>query len=256
MKDSGFWEVVQRFKTLVELIATLIVVVPLVIVLVQQGFQAVMPVWLVVLIVAFAVVLGYMLGRKASATLPQTIAHRGRLLQRIDFDYSDSPAAHGWNIGDNDKDKTQPVLRHFLDGFVGNALEIQSTVWYSMDLDVDQVTGLGSCVDFVIKPKGEAYTMTRMLVYSKDDAKYRRLWLSFYAGIGQPKRVDDGRSEGWFEYVVPIKPIRLDGGWGVLQVNLREAVQKTAGALGWKYGQLECIRFRGNLSVSHIAIYE
>ncbi len=254
MSDK-FWKFIERFKILAELTATLVVVIPVLYVLLQQGLAATIPVWLVLLITVFAVFLGYMLGRRPSASfLPMATTHKGRLLQKIDFDYPDSPTIHGWYIGES-TDETQPAFKHFLDGFVGNALEIKSMVRYRMDLDIDQIAGLGRHVEFAVKLEGESYVMLRTLVHSKGKAKSRQLWLSLYAGNGQTKRIDDG-SDTWFEYVVPVMPSRMEGGWGVFQIDLNDAVKKTAGNLGWAYGQLERIRFRGNLPIAHVSVSE
>ncbi len=67
-KDKGLWGIIERFKTIAELIATLIVVIPILFVLIQSGLTATVPIWLVLIIALFAVFLGYLFGRNPYIT--------------------------------------------------------------------------------------------------------------------------------------------------------------------------------------------
>lgn len=251
---DGLWKVIERFKTIAELIATLIVIFPILSALIQQGLNATMPVWLVLVVAIFAILLGYLFGRtsRISQNIPRN--HKHELLQKIDFDYSDSPVEHKWHLGES-TDETQPSFLHFPDGFVGKALEIKSTVRYRMDFFVDQLASLGSYIEFVAKLENESYFQTCIRVQSKDSSNVRKLWLSFCAGTEQPKRIDDG-SDTWYEYVVNVIPTQLEGGWARFELDLIKAVQLTAGKEGWKFGQLERVRLRGNISIAHISIFK
>ena len=82
-------------------------------------------------ITAYFGYLGIIASRGTEAT-PTTVAKK--VLQRIDFDYPDSPENHGWQILD-------PVPITFTtktDGYQGTYLLIESNDYYGMDTYVDR----------------------------------------------------------------------------------------------------------------------
>lgn len=180
----------------------------------------------------------------------------GELLEKIGFDYSDSPTNHGWRILEC-PDETQVVLRHFDDGFVGSAIEIRSTVWYAMDYAVKPVAVFGSIVEFVAILENKASIIyAGFSLRSSDDSKSKPgpFWLNFPVGKGQPIPHGDGNTEWSF----PVEPTLLHPGssWVRFQVDLNEAVNQTFGTLGWRFGQLIGFRLRGNLSLTQISIFK
>lgn len=249
-QDSPFWKFVEKFKTLAELTATLIVIVPALVAvweLVQQGLTAVVPAWLVLITAIFGVLSGYLLGR----TLTLSQHHLRPLIEKIDFEYRDSPLNHGWQLGQ--ADETQVALNHISDGFVGSALEIRSTAPYRLDYPLGAAARLGTFVEFVAKFEGEGYVYALTKVQSKDGSKTKNLWLAFAVGVQQPKRTDDGT---WFEYTVYVKPARLEGNWLLFRVDLKDAVRRSAGREGWTFCELLAFRLRRNQSLAYISVYE
>jgi hypothetical protein len=176
---------------------------------------------------------------------------RGRLLEKIDFGYPDPPTQHGWRISENQEDESQPVFRHFDDGFVGKAVEIHSTVRYAMDCDVKPIAELGSLVEFIAKMEGGAYVFARFTIQSRDGSSSRTVWLHFCVGKDQPYPLNRNSEWGF-----PLMPNRLDGEWLQFQVDLNKAVEQTYGQDGWRFGQLKGFRLRGNLSLAHISVFE
>lgn len=252
-QDPPFWEFIDRFKTVAELIATLIVVVPTLVAiwgLIQQGLTAVIPAWVVLVTAIFGVLLGYLIGH---TPIPSQSRRPGALIEKIDFEYRDSPLKHGWRLGETDE--TQVTLKHISDGFVGNALEIRSNARYSLDYSLNAASRLGTFIEFVAKFEGEAHVYALTKVQSKDKSKTRNLWLSFTVGTQEPQRIDDG-SESWYEYIVWIKPVRLEGNWLLFRIDLKDAVTRSAGREGWRFCELLALRLRGNQSLAYVSIYE
>lgn len=252
-QDSPFWKFIDRFKTVAELIATLMVVVPALVAiwgLIQQGLTAVIPAWVVLVTAIFGVLLGYLIGR---AQILSQSRHFRALIEKIDFEYKDSPLKHGWRLGETDE--TQVTLKHISDGFVGNALEIRSAARYRLDYSLSAAARLGTFIEFVAKFESEAYVHVLTKVRSKDASKTRNLWLSFTVGTQEPKRVDDG-SEQWYEYRVWMKPVRLEGNWLLFRIDLKDAVMRSAGREGWQFSELLALRLRGNQSLAYVSIYE
>ncbi len=252
-QDSTFWEFVDKFKTVAELIATLIVVIPALVAiwgLIQQGLTAVIPAWVVLVTAILGILSGYLIGR---APILSQFRRPGALIEKIDFGYKDSPLEHGWRLGG--ADETQVTLRHISDGFVGNALEIRSTARYRLDYSLSAAARLGTFIEFVAKFEGEAYVCTLTKVQSKDSNKTRNLWLSFTVGNRKPKRIDDG-SGSWYEYRIWVKPIRLEGNWLLFRIDLKDAVMRSAGREGWRFSELLALRLRGNQSLAYISIHE
>jgi|SRR6185436_20468552 len=245
------WKLISRSKTIFELLAALVVVTPVILAsskLIQQGLAAMVPAWVVLLPAAVALILAFVLWRQAN---PKTIQGRHhRPLQRIEFDYADSPANHGWKV-EGDKDGS-PTFKRILDGHVGSALQIRSTTKMKTELVVDPAATLGTIVEFMVKLETEYRMYTLVRVQSKDAGKSKDLWLSYRVGTEPPKRLD----VTWWEYQVPVTPAIQDGNWLSIRIDLVEAVRRTAGVDGWKFGQLKIIRFRGNLSLAHIAIMD
>ena len=245
------WKLINRSKTIFELLAALVVVAPVLLAsskLIRQGLAAMVPAWVVLLPAAVALVLAFLLWRQPS---PKKINSRHqRVLQRIDFDYADSPANHGWNV-EGDKDGSRPTFKRVLDGHVGSALGIRSTTKMKMEMAVNPAATLATVVEFMVKLEAEYKMFTLVRVQSRDARKSKELWLGYRVGTEPPKRMDDGT---WYEYQVSVTPEIQDGNWLSIRIDLVEVVRQTAGADGWRFGQLKAIRFRGNLSLAHILI--
>lgn len=176
----------------------------------------------------------------------------GQLLQRIGFDYQDSPTNHGWEISEL-RDETQPPsLRPLHDGFVGRTLQIKATAEYAMDFYVNPGSQIGNLVDYVAKLGSKAIVYSQVEVQSMDGSQSKNVWLKFLVGTASPQRFGDGASE-WILFVVPT---RLESGWLLFQVDLSEAVKRTFGNDGWRFMHLMGFRLRGNMSLAYISVFE
>lgn len=251
-EKNGFWKFIERSKLVAELTATLIVISPILAVIFKQGLSATAPIWVVLLVAIFAIGFGYLLGRNANIFSLSTIKRNS--LQKIDFNYTDTPVNHKWSIGECN-DPTQISFKSISDGYVGKALEIFSPVRYRLDYNVEQLASFGSRIEFEAKLDSKSYLLTRIRVQGKETSQSRDLWLTFCAGNEPPKRIDDGRT--WYEFMVPVIPKKIGNGWARFDIDLREKVQITGGVeAGWKFSSLQQIRLRGNMSIARIEIYE
>ncbi len=252
-EDLSLWNFVERARTVLQIMTALVVVVPVMLAawnLIQQGLAAIVPAWVVLLTSILGVPLGYLLGRRRNLPLSR---RGGALVQRIDFEYQDSPLKHGWQLGGTDeKDIT---FEHTSDGYWGNVLEIEAKGDYRLDYRVGSIAHLGTSVEYVTRFEGEAYVYALNEVRSKNGLKTKDLWVCFSVGTQVPVRNDD-RSESWFEWMVYLRPIRVEGGWLLFRIDLRDAVARSAGKEGWEFSRLKKIRLRGNQSLGYILISE
>ena len=176
-----------------------------------------------------------------------TAPDKRELIEKIAFDYSDSPEQHGWVI----LDQPPPIFRHISSGFVGNALEITSYDGRAMDFDVGPAARFGTLIEFAVKLEEKAIVYAYVEVQSKNKSTSRDVWFAFLPGTKQPERIYEGQ-----EWTVYVTPEQLGGEWLLLRIDLKETVMNTIGAEGWSLGQLMKFRLRGNLSVACISIYE
>jgi hypothetical protein len=173
------------------------------------------------------------------------------LLEKIGFGDSDTPIESCWKFSER-SNSPQPNLTSFNDGFFGKALEVKSTVRYAADYDVQPHASLGSSVEFVIKQNdSSARIYAHLIVLSRDGSQSKTVWLDFPIGVGNPSPA----SERDVEWKYPVKPQYLEGNWLQFHVDLNEAVDRTFGNKGWRYGQLKGFRLRGNLSLAYIGVF-
>ncbi|WP_410964009.1 hypothetical protein, partial [Salmonella sp. SAL4448] len=83
---------------------------------------------------------------------PTATPHNRELIQKISFDYLNSPEEHGWAILDN----PPPAFKHISSGFVGDALEITSFDRQALDFSVSPATRFGTMIEFVVKLEEKA----------------------------------------------------------------------------------------------------
>lgn len=249
MQPNKVWKGIERFKILLELIIALFIVSPVVFVILRQGLAAVVPLWLTVLITAFAVLLGYLLGRRPRTfKVANKLIRRGRPLQSIRFNYSDSPANHGWKISDT-SDDAEPIFSQELDGFYGRILKIRPAGSYAMDIDVSPPAQIGRALEIVTK-LGNNYAIYALAsVQSKDGSKNRNVYFSFRVGNGEPLSLNES------EWEIFVSPEQAEGEWSVLRIDLDDALESSVGKMGWKFRKLRGMRLRGKLDLAFIDIY-
>lgn len=68
-----------------------------------------------------------------------------------------------------------------------------------------------------------------------------------------PKEVIN-RREGWYQWMIFLKPVSEESGWALYHIDLKQAVRNTMGETGWTFKNLEYLRLHGELSVNHIMI--
>lgn len=172
------------------------------------------------------------------------------LLERIGFGNSDTLIESCWKF--SERANSKPNLTSFNDGFFGKALEIKSTVRYAADYDVQLHASLGSSVEFVIRQNdSSARIYAHLIVLSRDGSQSKTVWLNFPMGVGNPSP----SIEREVEWKYPVKPQYMEGSWLQFHVDLNEAVDRTFGNNGWRYGQLKGFRLRGNLSIAYISVF-
>lgn len=257
-KTSALTNYFKGLKTALEFLVTLAALPPLAIAvwqLLQEGFKAVIPAWLILIPTGICVCLGYLLWQKSKVKYPE-FSYRGRrLLESVGFDYTNSPANNGWDVSEA-KDGVFPRFTHFLDGFFGSALKIELPNQHFMDYHVQQGAKRGSYSEFTLKLSSETVPYICVTIQSNDTSKSRTLWLRLGFHSNEPFLVSDGNGNIPYEYEIPTRSMPIDGGWSLIRVDLREAVAKTAQKDGWKFIGLECFRLRGNLSIARIEIFE
>lgn len=171
-------------------------------------------------------------------------------IQRIDFDYTDSPTKHGWQMT-SEATEEEVDIEHTYDQFMGNAISITSPVKYGMDFRVGLPAGQrGKIIELVAKIAEDAYVYTYVSLV-RDDGSTTKGWLKLTIREGPPKPVDDDEWQLMMEQVSP-----KGGDWVLYQIDLEDAVMQTFGRDAWKFQQLEMFRVRGNLSLDYIHIYE
>jgi hypothetical protein len=252
MTTEKVWKFVERFKIVLELIVALIVAAPVLIALLQQGLAAVVPVWLVILTAIFAVMLGFLLGRRPKTAYLRTAPELDEApLEIVAFNYPDSPINHGWEIWES-KDKTQPTLKRVSDGFFGNALEVRSNTRYAMDYTVSPVAQTGTLVEFTAKVEQGYGLYALVSVQSKDGMKTENVWFNFQVGLAQPQPYGDGSGE----WTIFLTPKQIGGNWLLFRGDLKDILTRTVGKNGWGLRKLRGFRIRGNLSLAHIKVYQ
>jgi hypothetical protein len=185
----------------------------------------------------------------SSTPTSSAIPRNRQLIEKMSFDYSDSPEDHGWII----LDQPQPTFNHISSGFVGEALEIKSYEGRAMDFPIGAASSFGTMIEYAVKLEGKAVVYTYVKVQSKDGSTSRKVWFAFVPGTKKPEQVYAPPEEEWTVYV---RPEQLGGGWILFRIDLKETVMDTVGTEGWSLEQLQKFRLRGNLSVAQISIYE
>ena len=179
------------------------------------------------------------------------------LVQRIEFDYQDSPTRHGWTMVQGEADETDLAIEHLSDPFVGSAISISSPLKYGMDHQVGQAASqVGRIVEFVgaLDRQAAVYAWVGL---KRDDGTTATGWLQFQVGSERPRSIALGTGSGEDEWLVYIRPVEHIGGdWLLFRVDLSEAVAQTFGGDGWSYEHLEKFRVRGSLSLDYIFIYK
>ncbi|MCA9953515.1 MAG: hypothetical protein H6657_15955 [Ardenticatenaceae bacterium] len=189
----------------------------------------------------------------ATATPPSIVANPSTptLVQRIDFDYQDSPIKHGWVMveGKDEADEEKLLIKHIFDQFVGSAISITSPIQYGMEYNVGlATTQFGRMVEFVadFEEGGVIYAYVSL---ERDDGSNTTGWIKLRVGKGQPTLIDQN------EWQLFIEPVSMIGGeWLLFRVDLEDAVLQTFGTDEWKFQGLHKFRIRGDLSLDYISI--
>jgi hypothetical protein len=170
------------------------------------------------------------------------------LLQLVDFNYQDSPAKHKWVI--STPDETQPVITHIPDGFWGNAIKIESSVMYAIDLPVEPIALMGKWIEIVAKVE-KGYGLYSLGNYTSADGSTRKnIWFNYKIGSGEPSVFNADKSE-WLVY---IEPEILNGNWSKFNINLQDVISKSVAKDGWRLNELTRFRLRGNVQIARIRV--
>jgi hypothetical protein len=253
MDSDKFWKAVERFKLVIELIASLIVAVPIVYAILVQGFNAAIPVWAVLIISVFAIALGFLLGRNSirRVLMPsQASIAPNKLLQKIDFNYKDSPTKHNWII--RSPDENQPIITLHTNGFWGKTIKIQSNVLYAMDLPLTEpIAKIGKRIEFIGRMENDSRFYSLGNYISKDGSSRKDIWFNYQIGDGDPIVFNDDKSE-WLVY---IEPELLEDNWQKFSIDLQHVINRSVAKEGWSLKELTRFRVRGNIQIAQIKVF-
>jgi hypothetical protein len=163
------------------------------------------------------------------------------LLQRIDFDYQDSPKNHGWQI---EGDPSFSILP-------GGVLDMPLNQRYSMNYDVKPFACAGTSMEFVARYEADnAAVYARVVIQRQNGSEHKGVWIKFKIGSQLAQPSQDGSQE-WVWYM---QPTTDSSGWAKFKVDLPDVIEQTFGE-GWTYRELKKFRLRGGLKIKHIAVY-
>ncbi len=218
--------------------------------------------WLYLTGAAFILLLGMCLGAfiehiNASKKLSSTATLQSlAVVQKIDFDYQDSPINNGWAM--IEAGSPPVVFSHMADENVGGAIDINSPVKYGMDFNINSAAiQFGNMIEFVADMRENA-AVYALAVIRQESGNTTTGWLKFVLAEGKilPTAVTIGSGNGSDEWLINVSPVLHRGGnWLLFQVDLRDAVNDTFGKDGWSFSALQKLRLRGNLSLDYITIF-
>jgi hypothetical protein len=195
--------------------------------------------------------IGYEIGRRER---PELIPVSDFILQKIDFDYTDSPMEHGWSLIEGDISGI--VFDPISDNFVGDAIMINSPIFYGMDYGIKSIIAKKvETMEFVANLEDESASIYAYVGLVRNSGKTSTGWLKFKPGEGNPVLTSLQTSEGEDEWLVNIMPVSpLGNQWSQYRINIEDATEESFGQDGWHYQQLLKLRVRGNISIDYISL--
>lgn len=168
-------------------------------------------------------------------------------LQAITFRYTDDPAKHGWRLTESQAiSYTHPSDRHY-----GYTLGITATAKYALSFDLKPAAHTATRIEAIVKLDKDAMFYVLTALQRNQGEAPRKMWFKFKVGAPSMKPVE-GNTDEW-QIVMAAEP--LAGGWQKLDINLTEVIAQSVGKDGWRLGQVQGVRVRGNLSLASIAVY-
>ncbi|MBI5294252.1 MAG: hypothetical protein HY869_02170 [Chloroflexi bacterium] len=193
-------------------------------------------------------------GQNTATSVPPS--QEKRVLETIQFDYTDSPLNHGWTLVEGDHEKV--FFEGINDDTVGKAIKITTSDdnIYAIDYNLTfQTSEFGNFLEVVARyldDKSSFYAYVRMINNNGDTLSG---WLKLKVGKERilPSQKTTGEQE-WLVYIYPQS--FLDQNWVKMGVDLRKIVQETFGKDGWSFQKIIKFRIRGNLWMDSIEISE
>lgn len=194
----------------------------------------------------------------ASLSQPQSSAvptpTRKTDIQRIDFNYADSPLKHGW-LFISGFDPSQVTFSPIYEDQSVRGTEVNSLAEWGMDFIAEPAAKqFGNVLEFVIIPRQDAAIFAYMDM-EKSDGTSGTGWLKFMSCNEEVKPIIKNGTENQ-EWRVCLAPVSHEENWLVFRANLRDEVKKTFSHDGWSFRGLKKIRVRGNLALDYISIQE
>jgi len=216
--------------------------------------------WLITGIVALVFgVIGYFIGAAfygQNTATPQPLAQEKKVLETIQFDYTDSPLNHGWAFIEGDSQKV--VFEGINDVTVGKALQITTSDdnFYAIDYQLQSLSKeLGNFLEIVANYPDDKSSLYAYVGMTNNNGDAINGWLKFK--VGKEKALPSQKTTGEQEWLVYVYPDSfLDQHWVKMQIDLRKIVQETFGKDGWTFQKLIKFRIRGNLWIDSIEISE
>jgi hypothetical protein len=168
-------------------------------------------------------------------------------LQAITFRYTDDPTNHGWRLTES-----QAIsYTHPSDAYYEYTLGITAIAKYALSFDLKPTLHAATRIEAIVKlDKNALFYVLTALQRNQGEAP-RKMWFKFKVGVPSMKSVE-GKTDEW-QIVMAAEP--LAGGWQKLDINLTEVIAQSVGKDGWRLGQVQSVRVRGNLSLASIAVY-
>lgn len=158
-----------------------------------------------------------------------------RRLEAIEFNYSDSPANHGWSIELGEAEYRVETE------FPEPALRIDPYDRFIMDYRVQGSGREASHLD-IIRGRLGMWFYVRLLVANRAGA-HKRVWIAFPPEPVETRRFND--SEWW----VYVEPVATSDRWCQYRLDLHTALEDTFGK-GWRLQELVRIRIGGESATS------
>ena len=255
MTSSGgkksWWDRLGKLNLILQLIATLTVVVPLLLNIetwVGQGITAPVPAWTLIVLIVGVVLFGWLVTRWLAIRKNLKIPRSTKSLGLIYFNYnSGNPRTHDWVVST----QPQPEFKSLVDGIYGRVLQIIPKGPYHMDYDVSQDESSATQVNLTLKPGADWFVCFKVRVVSLESSIGRDVWLSAKFSKKDPLYYKDSKDEWKIELPKTI----LEKDWALLSINLPESVEATFGKEGWEYEKLTRIRLIGDLTIAIIEFF-
>jgi hypothetical protein len=182
-----------------------------------------------------------------AARQPPVPSEYGELLEKIDFDYGDSPGTHGWQLNG-----TEPTFRSVHHPNFGRALKIMPSRNYQLNYSVTDESRYGTRIEFAAEISDNWLVGVKLNLKRETGSPSSNKRLSIKHGSEFPEHI------GGNEWRICVEPICTVGKWGIYRIDLEEAVGKTFAEdrEKWSYESLVGFYLCHKLCLAYISIFK